>query len=284
MSKFKLVMNTYTSVMDPHTVKKKINLLGDQGVGKTSLILRYVKNVFGEEYLKTIGTNIYTKDISFEEGAIKLIIQDIMGESGFESVKRGAFKGSTGAIAVADITRPHTLDYLVDEWIPVYKENSSQDNPIVLAINKFDLEEKMITFRDLESVYDNFDHILFTSAKSGRNVEYMFKYLASKVSYNLQLSMKDIEDIVMERELDSPKDLLDTLLAISSEMGDISYEIREGLLEESGIDKFDLDEEVFSIKKKNVLKFAKLLMYLYEDQGDDYPRELIGRVLKKYRS
>ncbi|MFO8109061.1 MAG: Rab family GTPase [Thermoplasmata archaeon] len=265
-------------------VKKKVNLLGDQGVGKTSLVLRYVKNVFGEEYLKTIGTNIYTKDVSFQEGNVKLIIQDIMGESGFRSVQRGAFRGSTGAIAVVDITRQDTLDYLVEDWIPVYKKNSSEDNPILLAVNKFDLDDKNISHRDLDEVYEHFDHVLFTSAKTGRNVEYMFKYIASKVVDNLQFSSKDIEDIVLEREVDSPKDLLDTLLAISSDIGTIPYKIRDGLFEESGIDKFDLDEEIFAIKEENVLKFAKLLMYIYDERKDDHPRDLVKKMLERYRS
>ncbi len=269
--------------MNEEFVKKKINLLGDQGVGKTSLVLRYVKNVFGEEYLKTIGTNIYTKDVSFEEGKIKLIIQDIMGEAGFKIVKRGAFKGSTGAIAVADITRPNTLESLVNDWIPIYKRNSSEDNPVVLAINKFDLDEKNISLDKLEKVYHCFNHVLFTSAKSGRNVEYMFKYLASKVAYNMQLSSKDLEDIIFEREIDSPKDLLDTLLAISSEIGDIPYDIREGLIEESDIDKFDLNEEIFSITDKKVMRFANLLMYLYDEKEDKYSKNLIEKVLEKYQ-
>ncbi len=270
--------------MNETLIKKKINLLGDQGVGKTSLIIRYVQNVFGEEYLKTIGTNIYTKDISFEGSTIKLIIQDIMGESGFKSVQRGAFKGSTGAIAVADITRPDTLDCLVNEWLPMYREHSSQDNPVLLAVNKFDIDTKKITHLQLQDVYDQFDHVLYTSAKNGRNVEYMFKYMASRVAQNLQFSSKDIEGIVLEREIDSPKDLLDTLLAISSDIGNIPYNIREGLFEESGIDKFDLDEEIFSIKEENVLTFANLLMYIYDERDDGYSRDLIKKMIEKYVS
>ncbi len=268
--------------MSEQLVKKKINLLGDQGVGKTSLILRYVNNVFGEEYLKTIGTNIYTKDISFKDTDVKLIIQDIMGESGFKSVQRGAFKGSTGAIAVADITRSNTLKCLIEDWLPVYREHASQDNPIILAVNKFDLKEKKITLNQLEDAYQHFDHVLFTSAKTGRNVEYMFKYLASKVVYNLQLSSKDVEDIVFERELDNPKDLLDTLLAISSDIGDMPYDVREEIFEKSGIDKFDLDEDIFSIKEHDVIKFANLLIDFYKEDGDDASRGLIKEIINKY--
>ncbi len=282
ISKFNLIRSLYPEQMEEKLVKKKVNLLGNQGVGKTSLIIRYVKDLFGEEYLKTIGTNIYTKDVQFEEGMVKLVIQDIMGESGFKTVKRGAFKGSAGAIAVADVTRPSSLEGILNDWILTYRKYSSEDNPIILAVNKFDLEKKEIKTDDLEKSYSEFDHILFTSAKTGRNVEYLFKYLASKVAYNMQVSTNDLEHIILERELDTPKDLLDVMLSISSESGDISYEVREGLLEESGIDKFDLDEKIYSIEEENVLRFAKLLMYLYEEEDNVYSFDLIQKVLKKY--
>ncbi len=270
--------------MNEKVVKRKVNLLGAQGVGKTSLIFRYVKNVFGDEYLKTIGTNIYTKDITFEEGNIKLIIQDIMGESGFKNVQEGAFKGSTGAISVADITRTESLNNLLNEWIPRYKKLSSEENPIILAVNKFDLDEKNITTEQLEEVYTIFDHVIFTSAKTGRNVEYLFKELASRVIYNIQLSPKDIEDIVLSYELNTPKELLDALLSISSHLGDMPYKIREGLLEDSGINKFDLDEDIFSIEEENVIKFANVLMYWYDEKEVARAHELIRNVLEKYRT
>jgi len=269
--------------MKGKVVKRKVNLLGPQGVGKTSLIMRYVKNVFGDEYLKTIGTNIYTKDISFEEGDIKLIIQDIMGESGFKTVREGAYKGSTGAIAVADITRTETLNNLLNDWIPRYKRSSSDDNPILLAVNKFDLESKNISTDQLEDVYNLFDHVIFTSAKTGRNVEYLFKELASRVIYNMQLSARDIEDIILSYELNTPKEMLDALLSISSHLGEMPYNIREGLLQESGINKFDLDEEIFSIEEDKVLKFANVLMYWYDEKEVKRAHKLIQKVVDEYK-
>jgi len=270
--------------MNKNVVKRKVNLLGPQGVGKTSLVIRYVKNVFGDEYLKTIGTNIYTKDISFEGGDIKLVIQDIMGESGFKKVQEGAFKGSTGAIAVADISRTESLNNLLNEWIPKYKELSSDENPIILAVNKFDLGSKNITTEKLEDIYTVFDHVIFTSAKTGRNVEYLFRELASRVIYNIQLSPKDIEDIVLTYELKTPKELLDALLSICSHVGDMPYDIREGLLQESGINKFDLDEEIFSIEEENVINFANVMMYWYDEKEVKRAHKLIQKVIDNYKN
>lgn len=270
--------------MNDRFVKKKVNLLGAPGVGKTSLIIRYVKNLFGDDYLKTIGTNVYTKTVSFEDNQIKLIIQDIMGESNFKSVQEGAFKGSTGAIAVADITRTESLNKLLNEWIPRYKQVSEEENPIILAVNKFDLEEKNITAEHLEEVYSLFDHIVFTSAKTGRNVEYIFKELASSVAYNIQLSVRDMEEIALSKELSTPKEFLDVLLSISSQIGDMPYGIREGLLEESGINKFDLEEDVFRIGEENVLRFYNILRYWYDEEEEERAERLLEKVLDKYKN
>ncbi len=268
--------------MNGDLVKRKVNLLGPPEVGKTSLIIRYVKNVFGDDYLKTIGTNIYTKTVPFEEGKVKLIIQDIMGEIEFKTVQEGALKESTGAIAVVDITRPESLDVLLNDWIPRYERISDEDNPVLLAVNKFDLEEKNITAEHLESVYSQFEHVIFTSAKTGRNVEYLFKELASSVSYNLQLSVKDVEDIILSKELTDPKEFLDALLYISSTVGDMPYGVREDLLEESGINKFELEENISSIEEENVLRFANLLSNWYIDEEVKRGKRLLDKVSETY--
>ncbi|MBS3817595.1 MAG: GTP-binding protein [Candidatus Thermoplasmatota archaeon] len=269
--------------MDDDVVKRKVNLLGAPEVGKTSLIIRYVKNIFGDEYLKTIGTNVYTKTVPFEENKVKLVIQDIMGEVDFTSVQEGALKGSTGAIAVADITRTESLESLLNDWIPKYESISNEDNPVLLAVNKFDLEEKNITAEDLEDVYSIFDHVIFTSAKTGRNVEYLFKELASSVAYNIQLSVKDVEDIILTKELSDPKEFLDALLSISSNVGDMPYDVREDLLEESGINKFDLEENISSIEEEEVLRFANILTNWYDEESEERGERLLEKVLERYQ-
>ncbi|MFO7992465.1 MAG: Rab family GTPase [Thermoplasmata archaeon] len=265
-------------------IKKKVNLLGAPGVGKTSLILQFVKSVFGDEYLKTIGTNIYTKNIELEDGDVKLVIHDIMGEEMYNTVREGAFLGSTGAIAVADITRPETLDALLNDWVPMYYERCSRDNPIILAVNKFDLDNKMIDSDDLKSKADEFGMTFYTSAKDGKNVDVAFKILASKVAGNLQLSIQDIEDIVENREISSPRELLDVIFAYISEIGQMPYSEREKILAESGIQKFDLEEEIEGIKEEDVLDYADKLMDWFEKEGKDYPKEIIQDAVDKYKS
>ncbi len=270
-------------ILSGKVYKKKVNLLGAPGVGKTSLILRFVKNVYGEEYLKTIGTNIYTKTVPFKEGEVKLVLHDIMGEKAYESVRATAFRGSTGAIAVADVTRKDTLDALMNDWIPEYKEQSSESNPLILAINKFDLDEKKIGLEEIERVSSEFERTVFTSAKSGRNVEYIFKELASAVAYNLQVSIEDIDDVIAKREMETPRDLLDVIFAACSELGDLSYDEREELLRESNIEKFDLDEELFEIKEDKVLTFSQKVKEWYQKKDKDYSKSVIEKAIEKYK-
>ncbi len=263
-------------------IKKKINLIGDPSVGKTSLILRYVKNVFGDDYLKTIGTNIYTKDIQFSEGNIKLIVQDIMGETKFDLVQERAFIGSTGAIAVVDVLRKDTLDSIIYNWIPRYYKLTSEENPVVLAVNKFDLEDKDITPEELESAYHLFDATVYTSAKTGRNVEYLFKNIASRVAYNLQISLNDAEDIIDSKEIDTPFELLDALFMCSSLSNKMTYKERDDILQQSGINKYDLNEDFNPIDEDEATTFGRKLIEWCEENGDKNTAKISKKALNKY--
>ncbi len=269
--------------------KKKVNLLGDTAVGKTSLILRFVKSVFGEEYLKTIGTNVYTKEVSITGANVKLIINDIMGEKAYRAVQKGAFMGSTGAIAVVDVTRKETLDGLIDDWLPRYWELADRSNPIILAVNKDDLPDKEINLEILEDYSEYFCDVFFTSAKVGDNVEECFKTLAEEVAPNLQIRIQDIEDIIHSKTISNNKELIDALLAYASELGDMPYEKREEILVESGIDKFLLDQkdevalEIFGdVGDEEAVRFGKLLMYWYQENEDEYSASAVQRLLDKF--
>ncbi len=262
--------------------KKKINLIGDAGVGKTSLILRFVKNVFGEKYLKTIGSNVYTKTVPFEDGKVKLVIYDIMGEKKFNAVQKGAFKGSHGAIAVIDMLRPETLDSIIDDWLPRYHELSSEENPVIPVVNKYDLRHEENIPKRVKALPSDFDRIVFTSAKTGRNIEYVFKSIASQVAYNLQLSVQDTDDIVETKEIDSPQELLDVLLAVSSHIGDIPYHSREKMMKECGINKFDLEEDIKSLDVEEVLSFAESLKEFYRRDDEEQGIKLVNKALGKF--
>ncbi|MBS3815975.1 MAG: GTP-binding protein [Candidatus Thermoplasmatota archaeon] len=261
--------------------KRKVNLLGEAGVGKTSLTLRFVKDIFGEEYLKTIGTNIYTKEVPVTGSEVKLVIHDIMGDTDFDTVRETAFEKSTGAIAVADCMRKESLDKLIEDWLPKYKEAAVDNAPIILAVNKVDLEDHEITE---EVVTDEapfyFDSVFYTSAKMGKNVEDMFKELGFRAVYNKPSLARKGEDIVtMDKRIDDPRKLMSALLTYASTKGDMSYSTREEIFEQSGIDKFSLNEEM---SEDNTLSFADGLIEWYEEDDDTESAKAVRNLLEKY--
>lgn len=132
---------------EPVKVSAKICLFGDGGVGKTSLILRYVKNTFDEKYLTTIGTNVYKKVVNTKhpetgkDYEFTLMIWDIMGQKGVrELLQEAYFSGATAAIGVADITRKSTLEDL-DNWRKAIVK-ATGEIPIIFLGNKADMKDK----------------------------------------------------------------------------------------------------------------------------------------------
>ena len=181
--------NKFIQLKDFHTVeKRKICLVGEAAVGKTSLINRYVKNVFDDLYITTIGTVVSKKEIilKLQEQKIKvkavLMIWDIMGQKSFRTLLKDAyFDGAQGILAVCDITRKKTLNELkgwVDSVI-----NITGKIPIVFLANKCDLDEAEVTFDDLKQAAREYgDYPCFlTSAKDGSNVEEVFEKVARMI-------------------------------------------------------------------------------------------------------
>lgn len=168
--------------------KIKICLVGDVGVGKTSLIRRFVMDVFDDKYIATIGTKVTKKEVTVKDpktGAplkVVLLVWDIMGQPSFREVLREAyFYGAEGAIAVCDVTSKESLGEL-RYWVKAMTATTGKI-PIVFLGNKCDLkEETRIPFVDIEMFAKKNDSpALLTSAKTGYNVEQAFNLLIDKL-------------------------------------------------------------------------------------------------------
>jgi small GTP-binding protein len=179
-------------------VKKKIVLLGDSAVGKTSLIRRYVIDEFHDHYIETIGTKVSRKDIEMEiedeEYSLNLQIWDVLGQKAYSAVQSRALVGIDGAIMVADITRKDTLDSIESYWIPTLIRVVG-DAPLLFLANKMDLmknaqfaEEDLGSIASENKQSDIKNHYL-TSAKTGDNVNDAFLALSKMV-----LTSKNIRD------------------------------------------------------------------------------------------
>lgn len=164
------------------TFKLKICLVGEARVGKSSLARRFVYNEFDERYLPTLGTNVSRKDIVVEtpRGPVQVVLTvwDIMGEPTFRDLLKDAYFAEVqGALAIADLTRPETVEALPD-WISAV-ESVSGRVPVVILGNKGDLPEAPGARAALESLARSkaVEHHV-TSAKTGDSVGQAFATLA----------------------------------------------------------------------------------------------------------
>jgi small GTP-binding protein len=173
--------------------QKKICLLGDPAVGKTSLIRRFIENTFEADYISTIGTNVLPKLINLyipETGQtirVKLLIWDLAGQSGFSDVHLSYYRGAEGAVIVSDLTRRKTLESN-PAWIYQFQK-VVPDIPFVLLTNKSDLiSKKTFEILETENLARSYGtHAFLTSAKTGDGVENAFHTLSLAV---IRLALK----------------------------------------------------------------------------------------------
>jgi small GTP-binding protein len=164
--------------------RRKICLLGDAAVGKTSLIRRFVEDVFDDKYLVTLGTKVTMKELNIESPQKKqtlkmtLMIWDIMGQKELKRLLTSFYNGAKGALIVADITRKETLES-IDDWI-LSLHKSVGKVPVLLLLNKSDLMDQTAIKQDevMNLVKKHDTSFLFTSAKTGKNVDKAFMRLS----------------------------------------------------------------------------------------------------------
>lgn len=162
---------------------KKVCLLGDFYVGKTSLVRRFVEGRFDERYLSSIGVKVDRRvmHVPLDDGdvALTLMLWDLASESDGGHVVPSYYRGASGAILVCDLTRPDTLPA-----VGHYADRLRETNPeaaLVLAANKADLEKECRVDRDgLATMAAGLQAPLhLTSAKTGAGVEEMFQELGT---------------------------------------------------------------------------------------------------------
>ena len=159
-------------------VKKKICLIGDPAVGKTSLIRKYVTDVFDDKYIGTLGTKVTKKRVLIEQPEINydltLAIWDILGQKEFQRIQNMAYRGAKGVFLVCDLTRKDTLDNL-QEWSNAIKQVTNEI-PIVIVANKCDLENQAYGEDEIRNVSKSLNNspYIITSAKTGDNVNEAF--------------------------------------------------------------------------------------------------------------
>jgi small GTP-binding protein len=157
----------------------KLVFLGEGGVGKTSLVGRYVYDSFEGDYLATIGTDIHVKMVDIDDMTVKLVVWDIAGQDDFAQLRKAYYQNASGAFFVFDTTRPDTFER-VDEWIEALF-GVTKSIPLVLLENKIDLESQMAEGA-IEPIVEKYGvELVRTSAKEDTNVEEAFKRMTMQI-------------------------------------------------------------------------------------------------------
>jgi small GTP-binding protein len=163
------------------TVSKKVCLLGDFAVGKTSLVRRFVYDLFDEKYISTIGVKVSRKTVAVPttDGTVvelTMMLWDLAGSEDFSQMRGSYMRGAAGAILVCDLTRPESLANL-DGYLADLRQVSPQAMVIVVA-NKSDSPEQYLLLSQVEAGAARLGAKCFvTSARTGENVEDIFRHL-----------------------------------------------------------------------------------------------------------
>lgn len=158
-------------------LQKKVCMLGGFGVGKTSLVSRFVSSIFSDKYLTTVGVKIDKKVVSVGSDEMTLMLWDIYGQDEFQTVRASYLRGASGYLLVADGTRYATLETAAA--LQQKAESVVGRVPFLLLLNKADRDaEWQVDERALWKLAERGWPVLKTSAKTGAGVEDAFAKLS----------------------------------------------------------------------------------------------------------
>ena len=159
-------------------LQKKVCMLGAFGVGKTSLVRRYVQSIFSDTYLTTVGVKIDKKTLTVGNESVILLLWDIAGEDDVSPIRMTYLRGAAGYLLVADGTRAETLDVAADIQSRVKSEIGTV--PFLVLLNKADLQESWdLAQEPVDRLADAGWKFIRTSAKTGEGIEEAFQELAN---------------------------------------------------------------------------------------------------------
>jgi Ras-related protein Rab-11A len=166
----------------------KIVVIGDAAVGKSTLIHRFIKDKFKEDYRPTLGADLLRKqvEIEFEDKKFNctLVLWDIAGQDRYKMIRALYFNGCVGAILVYDCTRLKTFENIKSIWLNDLLINAEENVSHILIGNKIDLEDlRLVSSEEGKEMAEEIKSAEFieTSAKTGENVENAFKSLVIEI-------------------------------------------------------------------------------------------------------
>ncbi|XP_055279623.1 ras-related protein Rab-6A isoform X2 [Moschus berezovskii] len=188
--------------------KFKLVFLGEQSVGKTSLITRFMYDSFDNTYQATIGIDFLSKTMYLEDRTIRLQLWDTAGQERFRSLIPSYIRDSAAAVVVYDITNVNSFQQTT-KWIDDVRTERGSDVIIMLVGNKTDLADKrQVSIEEGERKAKELNVMFIeTSAKAGYNVKQLFRRVAAALpgmESTQDRSREDMIDIKLEKPQEQP--------------------------------------------------------------------------------
>lgn len=164
----------------------KLLMIGDSGVGKTCLLLRYANDSFSPTFITTIGIDFKIKNIEIDDKRVKLQIWDTAGQERFRTITTSYFRGAQGIVLVYDVTDRRSFES-IRNWISQIQQHADVHVNKILVGNKCDmLDEKVVSTEEGQKLASEFGMEFWeTSAKNDINVEQSFHSIAKSVKDRL---------------------------------------------------------------------------------------------------
>ncbi|MHA1301927.1 MAG: Rab family GTPase [Candidatus Helarchaeota archaeon] len=178
----------------------KLVVLGEAGVGKTSIVRRYCEGTFLEGYKTTIGSDFYAKYLHCDDGSpLILSIWDLAGEKRFSFVMENFMRGAKGALLVFDLTKKRTFIKLAD-WLKILNKGAGSI-PMILIGNKSDLiDARFVAAEEARSYAQNNGITYFeTSAKENWNIDNIFQTITNSILQKDNIKVAEFQDKIKEK-------------------------------------------------------------------------------------
>ncbi|CAD8108723.1 unnamed protein product [Paramecium primaurelia] len=171
---------------DTYDLLMKVLLIGNSGVGKTQILLRYTENQFKTSFLSTIGIDFKIKKISVDEKVIKMQIWDTAGQERYQTITQTYYKGAMGIILVFAVNDQESF-HDIEKWMNQIKQHASDNIIKVLIGNKTDLPDRCITYEQAMKMAQKYNIPYFeTSAKEGTNINDTFQQIAKQIKEQIE--------------------------------------------------------------------------------------------------